>query len=221
MKRFIEGWRKFLTETIEREDYLDYAEEVARAYEARPVRDKRVIPSYKSLIKSNNILYKRLQSRIDIEFTPEYAPDNEIGYSSTEEMIRRVEETGKLMVDTKYSDNHPVFSQEQNWKFRAVHDAYTHYQRGKKISGMKFDLRGELQTYNLHKDLAPNSARAALFSEVVGQVCYEITTGNFPDPQKACYLFGFDFKHVGEIDREKYKKNFMPKYDGEPVENDL
>jgi len=192
--------KEIIQERMRVRDYKKYASVVKEAYEARPEKDPKVLPSYKSLIRSNDLWFKKLQSRIKVKFIDNY---EKVGYSDAEDMQDRAEDSGILLVDKRHSENHPVFNKEQNWKFRAVHD-YIVYILGDK----PFGLKGELQAYNLHAKLVPNDAKPAIFSEVVGQVCYEITTGNFPNPQKACYLYGFDFDDVGLVDEDEYQRNF-------------
>ena len=66
-----------------------------------------------------------------------------------------------------------------------------------------------MQAYNLHAKLVPPSARAAIFTEVVGQVCYHTLYVEFPT-QKAAILHGFDYVNVGNISEEvieRYKNN--------------
>lgn len=190
---------KILDEKMVLENYGDYARAVTAAYEARPVFDSGAEGLWKQLAASNEKLFKQVQSRIDVEFVDDY---EETGYTSSKEMKDRVAKEKKMIVDKRFS-SHQVWTEEQNWKFRAVHDYVTHIGQG-----MPFSLRGELSAYNLHAKLVPPSVRPAIFSEVVGQVSYEIVTGSFPDPQKVCILYGFDYTSVGKIDWVEYRKNF-------------
>ena len=209
MKKIMEHWREFqkrrLDEKMVLRDYKKYASIVSEAYQARPVKDSQVIDSYKALIKSNNKWYKRLKSKIDVKVVDNY---NKIGYKSAEDMKDRVEESGVMIIDERFAE-HPVLSKKQTYIFRAVHDYIVH------ILGEKpFGLKGELQAYNLHAKLIPDKAKTAIFSEVVGQVSVEISTGNFPNPQKACKLFGFDYNKVGRVNWQEYQKNFSEEYGG-------
>ena len=180
-------------------DYGDYANKVAAAYDARPVSDPSASGMWQALAAHNERLFKQLQTRIDVQFIDDY---EERGYTTAEEMTQRVADTKEMLVDKRFSD-HQVWSKLENWKFRAVHDYIVH------IGGKKpFGLRGELQSYNLHAKLVPANIRPAIFSEVVGQVCYQLVTGAFPDPQKVCVLYGFDYVNVGGIEEREYMRNF-------------
>ena len=181
------GKKTKLDEKLVLSNYSDYAKIVAEAYDNATNFDESVVPSYISLIDSSKKLYKQLLSRVKVEFV-DYDP-----YENKDEMIRDVKENGVLKISSLFNE-HPLFSKEDNLKFRAVHDYYTHI-----IANQEFGLRGELKAYNTHAKLAPPSALPALFTEVVGQACYKIVYGDFPT-QKICELHGFDYKNVGKID---------------------
>jgi len=69
--------------------------------------------------------------------------------------------------------------------------------------GHRFGLRGEMNAYLTHVNLAPPEATAALFTEIIGQVAYETVVGDFPE-QKVAVLGGFDYKHVGRFKQGSY-----------------
>lgn len=179
--------------------YGRYAEAVAYALEARPVRDRSdALRSWKILRDHNEVMFKRLSSWVDVEWT------NTEPYTSAEQMRREVEETGKLYINTGFSENLASgWSKEDNWKFRAVHDYIVHI--GGKVD---FSQKGEIKAYNVHAKIAPRRALDALFSEVVGQAAYATVRGKFMTPQKAAKLYGFDYIKVGNIDWDEYRKNF-------------
>ena len=181
------GKKTKLDEKLVLSNYSDYAKIVAEAYDSATNFDESVVPSYISLIDSAKKLYKQLLSRVKVEFV-DYEP-----YENKDEMIKDFKENGVLKISSLFNE-HPLFSKEDNLKFRAVHDYYTHI-----IANQEFGLRGELKAYNTHAKLAPPSALPALFTEVVGQACYKIVYGDFPT-QKICELHGFDYKNVGKID---------------------
>lgn len=64
--------------------------------------------------------------------------------------------------------------------------------------GHAFNLRGEMNAYITHVRLATKAAAPALFTEVVGQVCYKVVVGDFPT-QKVTFLPDFDIFQVGKI----------------------
>lgn len=171
-------------------DFKDYAKAVAEAYEAAPTVSPEVVDSYKVLAKHNEKMFYQLLTRFDIEFR------DEDSYRSFKELKKEVDKSGLLKV-YKGGDAHPLWTPEQNWMFRAVHDLLGHLAG----TGHSFSLRGELAAYNQHLKIVPAKAVPALFSEVVGQVCYYYVNKRYA-PQKACYLHGFDFYNVGVLDTE-------------------
>lgn len=181
-------------------DYTSYAKLVSDAYLARPVYEPQYAKSWKALMQNLKVMYKRLQSSIKFDFT-EKDP-----YDSMETMREGLTKDGVLRIYTGASE-HPVWTPEENYIFRAVHDGIGHLAGYKKGRGHRFDLRGELGVYNRQLKLVPIEARDALFTELVGQVCASIVTGTF-HVQKICKLHGFDYVQVGKVDEVEYQKNF-------------
>lgn len=170
-------------------DYRLFCERVAAAYEAAPMYEERAVPSFKALRDSIDRLYRRLLSRVEVVFVDGQP------YSTAAQMRREVARSGVLFISRDF-DEHPFFSREENLRFRTVHDYVVH------IVGKghpEFGQRGEIRAFNLHRALAPPAAWPALFTEVVGQVCYETVHGRFP-AQKVALLDGFDFVEVGLIE---------------------
>ena len=102
------------------------------------------------------------------------------------------QKTKSLKISIDYS-NHPIFSVEDNIIFRCVHDFIVHV-----LGNHPFGDKGEIASYNLHAKLVPQDALPAIFTEVVGQACYAVEYGSFPE-QKIAVLDGFDFKNVGNV----------------------
>lgn len=167
------------------EETLAFARAVADAYAAAPLYDQEAIPSYEALAKSLEKTFKQLQSKVDVRFV-EGQP-----YSNEKEMADAVKKTGILYISTDFNE-HPFFTPEQNLKFRAVHDWYTHI-----ATGSEFSQRGEIKAYNNQAKVTPRAALPALFTEVVGQAMYATVHGDFPE-QKVAILKGFDYYNVGE-----------------------
>jgi hypothetical protein len=188
-----------LDERLVLANYTEYSKLVADAYDARPVKDPEAVASYKVLLAHAKKMFKQLLSRIRIEFVNEPEP-----YKDAADMTKRVSEEGVMYVSTLFSENLVSgWTPMENWIFRAVHDYIVH------IGGKHdFTLRGEIGTYNRHAKLVPPAALPALFSEVVGQVSYFLVRGKFPSPQKACVLYGFDYRQVGRVNPEEYRRNF-------------
>ena len=195
--KHLENFNLF-TEKMMLNNYDEYAKLVANAYEAAPEYDESVLPSYRALIEhAVNKLYPQILGKgIDIQFVEDDP------YTDRNQMAADVE-NNKVLKISKLFNNHPVFTKEENLKFRAVHDYYTHI-----VCNQDFGLRGELKAYNTHARLAPPAALPALFTEVVGQACYAIVNGKVDDngdfipafgDQKIAELPGFDNTKVGEV----------------------
>jgi hypothetical protein len=149
-------------------------------------------------------MYKQIGSRVKVE-PVDYHPYDvglDVDVTGVDRMRKSVEDTGILQVSTADSD-HPVFDNETNMKFRAVHDYMTHIQPKKPAgftsSKAKGSIHQELRAYNIHAKTVPRDGIPALFTEVVGQVCTFYVTGKFAE-QKVCLLDGFDYINVGVVD---------------------
>lgn len=190
-----------LVETLLREklvlaNYDEYARKVADAYSEAPVLEDEAVKYWNALMASTeNTLYPKIEAALKKK-----APDNpEAGihvvdyhpYQTAEEMAREIDK-GIYRVSSADSE-HPLWTVEQNIKFRAVHDWYTHY-----INKADFSLRGEIRAYNTYAKILPRDAVPAAFTEIVGQACSVIANGSFAE-QKICILKGFDYYRVGLI----------------------
>ncbi len=162
----------------------EYAKAVADAYAAAPMYDKKAEPAYRALAQSIEKIFKQILSKVDVEFVAGQP------YADDKELSEQVKKTGILYISTDFNE-HPFFNAEQNLKFRAVHDWFSHI-----ATGAEFSQRGELKAYNAQAKLTPQAALPALFTEVVGQAAYATTYGDFP-PQKVAILPGFDYVNVG------------------------
>ncbi len=187
-----------VAESIQLKSFDEYSKLVAKVYEDAPEMDPKAVPAWKALIAHIETLYKRLTGVVKVEFV-----DGD-PYPNAEEMAKQVKKT-KVLKIWKGGTGHPVWSQEQNLKFRAVHDYYSHI-----VSGQPFGTKGEIRAYNTHVKMAPPAAVPALFTEIVGQACTSVITGAFPT-QKIAILKGFDYYHLGKVEgREIVKKELQP-----------
>ena len=185
-------------EKLELVDWNVYTKMVADAYEKAPDNEPRAHPAFEAMKQTVLKHFNMIQSKAKVEFV-----DGD-PYKTAEEMRDSVQRLKVLKIMKDHSD-HPFFSPDENWKFRAVHDWFTHV-----ISGQPFTHKGELQAYNVHTKMFPPAAWPALFTEIVGQVCYVTVHGNFPT-QKVCILDGFDYKNIGRVDGYEVKnKKLMP-----------
>jgi len=177
-------------------DYTKFVPVVAEAYLARPVYESEAVPSWLSLRESTNRLFKQMSRKVEVIFT-DVDP-----YPDFASMQHDIETNRRMLIWTGASD-HGVWSPEDNWRFRAVHDYMIHL-----AGGHPFTLRGEMGAYNRHVKIAPPKARLALFVEIVGQVCTYLYQGNKFAEQKVCQMYGFDFVNVGLWDPVEYERNW-------------
>ena len=86
------------------------------------------------------------------------------------------------VLKTEATGGHPFFTNEQNDKFRAVHDIFGHLGTGR-----GFDRHGEEAAYQAHRSMFTGTAQKALATELRGQNTYLLTYGDF-GPQKLFIL---------------------------------
>lgn len=174
-------------ESMELIRWDDYLKLVAEAYIRAPTYDQAAVPSYQALVKDVERFFRLLQSKVTVEFV-DYDP-----YRNAEELAQDVRENRRLRVLKLYSE-HPFFTEEQNWKFRAVHDWFSHL-----LGHTPFSPKGEISAYNVHAKMFSRAALPALFTEIVGQVAYLHIKGSFP-VQKVAILPGFDYFRLGAVE---------------------
>lgn len=98
-------------------------------------------------------------------------------YKTPQDMARDVA-AGKIKtLSTKATGPHAVFSNEENDRFRAVHDVFGHA-----ATGRGFSRNGEEAAYLSHRQMFSKKAIPALTSETRGQNSYlNYGPGDFPD----------------------------------------
>ena len=170
-----------------------YVQLVAEAYEAAPKKTSEGSRSFIALKQHILTMFKRMQSRVEVRFV-DYDP-----YKSAAEMRDRVAETGVLEIASGFNQSE-AFGPEVNLMLRAVHDFSAHLGSNPKKKPRPFSLKGELQSYNKHLNLIGKQSHAvgALFTEIVGQVCYYWYNGDFPS-QKIITLPDFNWSKIGEV----------------------
>lgn len=216
-----------LNEAMLLKGWDEFRELVANAYEEAPAYDASVSKHWQALNQSNHRLFGQLLSRVEIIFiTGESSQDGQTlqvqgksyqvryveggqPYDTQPQMRNDYLQTKTLQISIDYSD-HPVFSVSDNIIFRTVHDFIVHIQ-----GNYPFGAKGEIGSYNLHAKLAPREALPALFTEVVGQACYAVTFGGFPD-QKIAVLPGFDYQRLGKVEGYDIENKQLTK-DGVPL----
>ena len=185
-----------LAEKLVLKAWEEYASKVSDAYQARPMVESEYVSSWKALIAHVERMFEQMKSRIEVEFV------DEDPYKSEAEVSADIRDNKRLKI---YSGgtSHPIWTPEQNLKFRAYHDYLSHFS-----GGHQFGLKGEIAAYNQHMKMCPKEGQLALFTEIIGQASTAEKTGKFP-PQKICKLHGFDYVNVGKMDEQEYEKNFL------------
>ena len=168
-----------------------YSQLVGQAYLGAPKFEERAVPHFQAMIPFIEKMFKRISSRVDIQFVDYHA------YENASQLKKDVKENGVMKVATIDAE-HDIFDEITNAKFRAVHDYMAHIQAiGSR--GTEFSLIGELQSYNVHLKTLPPKAAPALFTEIVGQVSAYYQLGRFAE-QKICLLDGFDYQNIGVVE---------------------
>lgn len=104
-------------------------------------------------------------------------------YKNIHELRHDVEKNHRIQVlGTHATGGHPFFSDEENDKFRAVHDVFGHL-----ATGRGFDRHGEEAAFQAHARMFTHHALPALTSETRGQNGSLIVNGHF-GPQKIAIL---------------------------------
>lgn len=128
--------------------------------------------------------YAALRSIITDQFgaLPCVVVDSDVDpFATFREMREHFKETGQLVI---YSGNleHPIFTAEENFMFRAVHDFHGHLEL--EIPFASF--QDEVSAYLAHSQLFPRTfagslARQAMAQEVIGQAGHFHTFGAYPE----------------------------------------
>lgn len=142
--------------------------EILYRYQNADTIEKRHLYAWKILAEETTRLFEALPKDLRVRFLPgqPYA---------TAAAMHSVIRTRHLVISTDHNF-HPVWSTEENLRFRAVHDWYGHI-----LTGYDFTLEGERGAYEATAELHTPSAKHALFTEVYVQALYAIVFGHFPE----------------------------------------
>lgn len=97
-------------------------------------------------------------------------------YDSPQALAADVSKGQIKVLKTSSTGSHAFLTDEENDRFRAVHDVFGHVSTGR-----GFSRHGEEAAYQSHKQMFPKEAHAALVSETRGQNSYLNRFGTFPD----------------------------------------
>lgn len=171
------------------------SQEIGDAYDAMPAYSKEAEPAYRKFREETNQQFDfatkpRSKGGMGLDF--EVTKQDPYGWGGQQpkddysnwdykrvipEARHDILEHGKMKVySTNTTGGHPFMSDEENDRFRAVHDLFGHLGSGRGI-----DFNGEEGAYQAHAAMYSPEARGALATETRGQNSYLRTRGNFPE----------------------------------------
>lgn len=155
--------------------------QLAAAYNEAEHDDPAAHEAYAALTQEVDQQYKDLTGRLGVKV--DFVASDP--YKNVEELRKDLEDNRHIAVlktDTTLGSSgaHPYFTNEQNDKFRAVHDAFGHA-----ATGRGFDRNGEEAAYQAHRSMFSDLAGKALATETRSQNSYLITNGEFPEQKVA------------------------------------
>jgi hypothetical protein len=157
---------------------------VGSAYGALPDFDKRAIPHFHAMGEEvgrqfDHLTRPRHQGGMGVNVeSVDHDP-----YANVHEMVHDLRNNNRLQVmGTHVTGGHPYFSNDQNDRFRAVHDAFGHA-----ATGRGFDASGEEGAYLAHSRMFTHHALPAMQSETRGQNGFVHLNNDF-GPQKVALL---------------------------------
>jgi len=214
-----------LTESISvnGNELIAYCFVLAEEYKKLPEFDESEMWRWNEMLSHNEKMLPKVLSKVKIEYVADdpYPNMKAMMYDMT--VNRRM----KIFASDGEGYKHGI-SPKENDKFRAIHDYIGHFSKNAKafkeflekngikdgkdgriaeyrFSGNNFTVRGEMNAYLTHAKLATEGAKAALFTEIVGQIATYFTTGNYTD-NKVAVMKGVDFKNIGKFTDPKLEK---------------
>ncbi len=184
--------------------------DVAKAYDGLPNIDQSHLRHFTAMRDEVNKQHDFMTKKLGIKTqSVDHDP-----YSDVHEMLADVNNNKTLKVmGTNVTGGHPFFSDEENDKFRAVHDFFGHA-----ATGRSFDRHGEQAAYLAHSQMFSPHALPALASETKGQNSSLIYNGQF-GPQKLAvmspehYADGAAFHRTAAAVDDEWQRSVMKDVD--------
>lgn len=155
----------------------DAMRKTGRDYDALPDFDPAAVPSYDAFRRDIGDQFNHATKRLGIR--PEFVDHDP--YRDIHDLTDDVNRNKRLKVlKTATTGGHPYLSDEDNDKFRFVHDLYGHA-----ATGRSFDRHGEQAAYLAHSGMFSPEAQGALATETRGQNGSLILNGEFPKQKVA------------------------------------
>jgi hypothetical protein len=157
----------------------DTVRRTGRAYDALPDDDPSSHPHFEAMRQEVANQHHHLTHTMGINVqSVDHDP-----YENVHAMVHDVANNRRLKVmGTHVTGGHPFFSNEENDKFRAVHDFFGHA-----ATGRDFSRHGEQAAFLAHARMFSHHALPAMASETKGQNTSLILNGEF-GPQKIAVL---------------------------------
>jgi len=170
------------------DDTIDYnkvvanrerASKIADLYESLPKMDRDAVDEYEALASEVEEQFNYMTKTLGVKV--EFVTDDP--YKTSKEMFTDVSKGSLKVLSTATTGAHPIFSDEQNNKFRAVHDYFGHA-----ATGRGFGQDGEESAWVHHSQMFTEKARAALTTETRGQNSFFNNRGKQFADQKVALL---------------------------------
>jgi len=179
---------------VKHETDMDLAATIARDYDALPEGTKHLTPeelrAWDKAAKEIDAQFHYLTQDpngplLKVEFV-DYDPYTTNGQPDYPAMIADIQDNNTLKImETKVTGSHPLWTDNTNNKFRAIHDYFGHAGLGN-----DFGRHGEDYAFAKHFHMFSPEAQKAIFVETKGQNSSLIINGDFA-PQKVGFLKSF------------------------------
>lgn len=189
---------------ITQDDSIDYQKTVANraragriadAYDELPTVQEEAFPAYQALATEVEAQFEYMTKTMGIKV--EFVDADP--YKTSREMFADASQGVLKVLRTASTGSHPFFSDEQNDKFRAVHDFFGHA-----ATGRGFGQDGEESAWVHHSQMFTETARGALTTETRGQNSWYNTRGQGFAEQKVA-LLPKEFWEVPKTFEKRYK----------------
>lgn len=144
---------------------ISQARGIAKDYQAAPEFDPAAVPSFRAMAEETKRQYEFMtkpRSKGGMGIVHEVTADDP--YRTSRDMMNDVAGGRIRTLATATTGAHPVFSDDENDMFRAVHDVFGH-----SGSGRNFNAAGEEAAFRSHYNMFSPEAQGAMATETRGQ----------------------------------------------------
>ncbi len=163
-------------------------QQIAAAYDRLPHFDAGALPAYRAMAEETGRQFDHMtkpRSKGGLGIDVQVTHDDPYGKNSVHDVVNEfrddvVNHSRMKVLSTASTGGHPVFTNDQNDMFRAVHDVYGHLGSGRGI-----DMHGEEAAFQKHSRMFSPLARQAMATETRGQNAALQAHGEFQDQKVA------------------------------------